>query len=154
MNTDTELVFSLEKLIFSVGLCLLCLTGTVVWLAVSVEKVAENTQMGWCGTANPVRNQQKHGAGKELFLNNCASCHNKNMKDDMTGPALAGVENRWEKYPRKQLFDYIRHPKLSAENGQPRAKMLLKKWSPTIMTDFPDLSDAQIEAILGYISGK
>ena len=29
-------------------------------------------------------------AGKELFIANCASCHNKNMKDKLTGPALGG----------------------------------------------------------------
>ncbi len=28
--------------------------------------------------------------GKNLFKNNCAACHNKSMKDDMTGPALSG----------------------------------------------------------------
>ena len=30
--------------------------------------------------------------GKTLFKDNCASCHNKNMKDDMTGPALGGAK--------------------------------------------------------------
>ena len=33
--------------------------------------------------------------GSVLFKNQCASCHNKNMRDDLTGPALAGVEKRW-----------------------------------------------------------
>ena len=30
--------------------------------------------------------------GKELFRGKCATCHNKNMKQDLTGPALGGVE--------------------------------------------------------------
>ncbi|MBI5914780.1 MAG: cytochrome c, partial [Bacteroidetes bacterium] len=34
-------------------------------------------------------------AGKVLFKNNCASCHNKNMKDKLTGPALGGLQERW-----------------------------------------------------------
>jgi len=33
--------------------------------------------------------------GKKIFKINCASCHNKNMKSDMIGPALAGVRDRW-----------------------------------------------------------
>ena len=33
-------------------------------------------------------------AGKTLFQNNCASCHNKNMKSDLTGPALGDVDPR------------------------------------------------------------
>ena len=31
-------------------------------------------------------------AGKLLFSNNCGSCHNKNMKDKLTGPGLGGAE--------------------------------------------------------------
>ena len=34
--------------------------------------------------------------GKALFKANCASCHNKNMIDDMTGPALGGINERWD----------------------------------------------------------
>ena len=37
---------------------------------------------------------QDPAAGEALFKANCASCHNRNMKDDLTGPALGGVEER------------------------------------------------------------
>ena len=43
--------------------------------------------------------------GNTLFKNNCASCHNKNMKDDLTGPALGGVEERWADYPQEGALD-------------------------------------------------
>ncbi|MBK8557670.1 MAG: c-type cytochrome [Lewinellaceae bacterium] len=33
--------------------------------------------------------------GKSLFIANCASCHAKDMKSNLTGPALGGVEERW-----------------------------------------------------------
>ena len=39
-------------------------------------------------------------AGKSLFKANCAQCHAKNMKSNLTGPALGGVEERWADYPR------------------------------------------------------
>jgi len=34
-------------------------------------------------------------AGKELFKNNCAACHAKDMRSAATGPALGGYEARW-----------------------------------------------------------
>lgn len=43
-------------------------------------------------------------AGQAIFQNYCASCHNKNMKDDLTGPALGGVQERWAAYPREDLM--------------------------------------------------
>ena len=46
--------------------------------------------------------------GKNLFKNNCGSCHAKNMKAKMTGPALAGVEERWNGN-RENLRAWIRN---------------------------------------------
>jgi mono/diheme cytochrome c family protein len=90
-------------------------------------------------------------AGKELFLNNCASCHNKNMKDDMTGPALGGVEERWSAFPRKDLYSWIRNSQAFLATGHPRAVEVWGKWKPTIMTSFPALTDEQMESLLLYV---
>ncbi|MDX1910887.1 MAG: c-type cytochrome [Saprospiraceae bacterium] len=91
-------------------------------------------------------------AGKELFVANCASCHNKNMKDDLTGPALAGTEERWSAYPRKDLYAWIRNSQALIATGHPRANELWAKWKPTLMNNFPGLTDEQIESILLYIN--
>jgi mono/diheme cytochrome c family protein len=91
-------------------------------------------------------------AGKELFIANCASCHNKNMKDDLTGPALAGTEERWSAYPRKDLYAWIRNSQALIATGHPRANELWAKWKPTLMNNFPGLTDDQIESILLYIN--
>ena len=40
-----------------------------------------------------IGNQLNAQDGKALFSQNCASCHAVNKK--LTGPALAGVEDRW-----------------------------------------------------------
>jgi mono/diheme cytochrome c family protein len=91
-------------------------------------------------------------AGKDLFLANCASCHNKNMKDNLTGPALGGVEDRWSAFPRKDLYSWVRNSQGLIATGQPRATELWNKYKPTMMNPFPGFTDEQIESILLYIN--
>ncbi|HRB80232.1 MAG TPA: cytochrome c, partial [Niabella sp.] len=43
--------------------------------------------------------------GKKLFMTNCASCHNGDMKTDMTGPALGGVQAQWP--DQKKLHEWV-----------------------------------------------
>ena len=92
--------------------------------------------------------------GATLFRNQCASCHNKNMKDNSTGPALGGVEERWADWPRQDLYAWIRNSQGMISQGHPRAKALWAEWSPKVMTNFPALSDAEIEGILLYINNQ
>ena len=91
--------------------------------------------------------------GKKLFMTNCASCHNKNMQDDMVGPALAGVQERWEKYPLGDLYSWIRNSSLLIAGNHPKAVSLWKEWKST-MTSFPHLSDEDIESLIVYIENK
>lgn len=90
--------------------------------------------------------------GKALFRNNCASCHNKSMKDDMTGPALGGVEERWEG-KEALLYDWIRNSTAVIESGDEYAVSLYNTWNKSKMTAFPNLTDEQIASLLGYING-
>ncbi|RMF31838.1 MAG: cytochrome c class I [Bacteroidetes bacterium] len=90
-------------------------------------------------------------AGKVLFRNQCAACHNKNMKDKMTGPALGGVEERWADYPREDLYAWIRNSQALIAEGHPRAVELWNEWKPTVMNPFPNLTDQEIENLLAYI---
>ena len=46
---------------------------------------------------------EKGHIGKILFINNCAQCHAKNMKDKLTGPALAD----WRIYFRNEKEVYF-----------------------------------------------
>lgn len=93
-------------------------------------------------------------AGKASFKNNCASCHNKNMKDDLTGPALGGVQERWGSYPKTDLYKWIRNSQGLIASGHPRAAELWAKWKGNgMMTAFPNLSDQEIEDILAYVDG-
>ncbi|MDO8969361.1 MAG: cytochrome c3 family protein [Saprospiraceae bacterium] len=74
------------------------------------------------------------------------------MKDDLTGPALAGTEERWAAFPRKDLYAWIRNSQALIATGHPRANELWAKWKPTLMNNFTGLTDEQIESLLLYIS--
>jgi mono/diheme cytochrome c family protein len=89
--------------------------------------------------------------GKNLFKNNCASCHNRNMKDNLVGPALSGVLERWAKYPKEDLYKWIRNSKQLIAEKHPEALVVWNKWNQSPMTSFPNLSDEEIEALLAYI---
>lgn len=88
-------------------------------------------------------------AGKELFVANCATCHNKNMKDKLTGPALAGVQAKWG--DDKALYSWIRNSQALIASGNPNAVAIWNEYKPVIMNAFPNLTDEQIASILLYV---
>lgn len=91
-------------------------------------------------------------AGKKVFKNYCASCHNKNMVSDMTGPALAGIEDRWD--TQENLYAWIRNSQaMIFETGHPRALELWNDYKPSAMTAFPNLTDDEIASTILYING-
>ncbi|MGK0316129.1 MAG: cytochrome c2 [Saprospiraceae bacterium] len=90
-------------------------------------------------------------AGKIVFKNYCASCHNKNMVSAMTGPALAGVEDNWD--TTENLYAWIRNSQaMIFEVGHPRAIELWNEYKPSAMTAFPNLTDDEIASTLLYIN--
>lgn len=88
-------------------------------------------------------------AGKTLFKNLCAACHNKDMKSKLTGPALGGVQDRWDS--EEDIYRWIRNSQAMITEGHPRAVELWNEWKPVAMNAFPDLSDEDIGNILAYI---
>lgn len=88
----------------------------------------------------------KYAQGKTLFMSKCAACHS--VFKDMTGPRLGGLESRGPWSDRKKLYQWIRNPEAFMKNDPYTRK--LKEQFQVIMTSFPDLSDEQIDAIVGY----
>lgn len=86
--------------------------------------------------------------GKTLFQQNCASCHNVHKK--LTGPALAGVEERW--VDKKLLHQWIHNSATVLASGDPYATALFNEYNKTSMPPFPQFSDADIDDILVFIS--
>ncbi len=86
--------------------------------------------------------------GKALFQANCASCHNP-LKD-VTGPALKGMDQR---APSKEwLYKWVRNSSALVASGDKYAVELFNKWNKVPMTSFPNLTDADIDAIIEYVN--
>ncbi|HET9057768.1 MAG TPA: c-type cytochrome [Chitinophagaceae bacterium] len=85
--------------------------------------------------------------GKALIKTNCYACHNDYKKS--TGPAFFGAYDRWGGN-EANLKAWIKNPASYADKD-PYAKQLLTDFAPTVMTGFPNLSDAELSAIVKYI---
>ena len=98
--------------------------------------------------------QPSADAGKTLFRNYCASCHDKSMKKNSTGPALGGMQERWADYPEADLYAWIRNSQASIKEGQPRAVELWSEYKPTVMTPYPNLTDDEVGSLLLYVDAQ
>ncbi|MBC6996550.1 c-type cytochrome [Neolewinella lacunae] len=97
-----------------------------------------------------------YNKGKALWnANGCGSCHNRNMKDNSTGPALGGVESRWASEPREHLYRWVQNSQqLIASGESARAISVYNEWNKNPMTAFPALTNSDVEHLLGYIQGQ
>ena len=87
--------------------------------------------------------------GKEIYLNKCASCHHPTR--DLTGPHFYNVRARWK--DKNLLYKFVRNSKPIIKKDA-YAKKLFEKWYKSVMTPFPLLSNAQIDAVFDYIDGE
>ena len=86
--------------------------------------------------------------GKQIFQQNCQSCHA--LDKDLQAPGLRGVEERGPWVDRANLVKWVHNPGAFISTT-PYTIELKKKWN-TIMPSFPQLSEAQINAIFDYIA--
>src|SRR5690606_35979341 len=86
--------------------------------------------------------------GQALFKANCASCHNP-LKD-VSDRALNGMDQR---APSKEwLYKWVRSSSALVASGDKYAVELFNKWNKVPMTSFPNLTDADIDAIIEYVN--
>jgi cytochrome c551/c552 len=102
----------------------------------STTKVAEETTEAYT----------KQIDGKQLFMANCGACHH--VTRNLTGPSFYGVRSRWKN--KKLLYAYIRNS-TEVIKKDAYAKALFEKWNKVVMTSFPKLKDAEIDAIFNYV---
>ena len=96
-------------------------------------------------TAKPVAAQTE--TGKALFQSNCAQCHNPIKV--VTGPALKGVTSRVP--DRKLLHEWIHNNNQVLASGNTYFNNLYNSYGRAPMNIFPNLTDADIDAILQYV---
>lgn len=92
-----------------------------------------------------------HLQAYNLFKGQCGQCHARNMKDNLTGPALGGVRERWSDYPEEDLYRFINESQAMIADGHPKAVEIWNQWKPTVMMDHRDLTNQDIKQLLDYI---
>ncbi|HQA75186.1 MAG: c-type cytochrome [Flavobacterium sp.] len=86
-------------------------------------------------------------AGKALFNTNCAACHKLDAKS--TGPALRGVAN---KHKMEWIYKWVANSSAMIKSGDAAAVKLFEENNKSVMTAFPQLSNADIDNIIAYTS--
>ena len=86
-------------------------------------------------------------AGQQIFAANCQTCHA--LDKVISGPALRGVEERGPWTDRKNVHKWVHNPGAFIPTT-PYTQELQKTYGQ-IMPSFPQLSDADIDAVLDYI---
>ncbi len=94
--------------------------------------------------------QNNIALGKAIFQAKCRSCHTIFTK--MTGPEMAGLENRGPWKDRQQLRRWINNP-ARFMNTDPYTQQLKAEYG-SMMTGFPDLGQEGVNAIADYIKNE
>lgn len=87
--------------------------------------------------------------GKTIFSTRCAGCHNVNKV--LTGPALAGVDQR---HTIEWIVNFVHSSQTVVKSGDKAAVALFEKFNRIPMPDHPDLTDDNIKSIVEYIKSE
>ncbi|GAB3545631.1 c-type cytochrome [Spirosoma fluminis] len=97
--------------------------------------------------SKPVQLTEEQVYGKTLFINNCAHCHAA-TNEVVFSPGLAGVEIRTP--GEAWLIKWICNSQAVVESGDPYAVQVFNQFNKIPMSSFPNLTNADIKAILSY----
>ena len=111
----------------------------------SVQIIEERNSLVIDDDISPAK--EINSKGKTLFQQNCASCHS--ITKDLTGPALAGVEERGPWTDRKNLVKWIQNPAAFMQTSE-YTRNLKNKYG-TMMTSISHLKEEEIYELLDYI---
>lgn len=142
----------------------LLLLGTVVaGLLYSLfysETISEEETAGFCGVSSTFKrglienDSINYSVGKITFGNLCASCHNKNMKDNMTGPALSGVIARF-KNDTLAFGEYVKNScQYLLSHKDERLHALHAEYEGIIHPNYPMLSSNEIKSLVVFIEAR
>lgn len=118
-------------------------------ITLTLNQAAEPEEQFYCGVTSEDFSDEiglaTNRVGKELFFNNCSTCHALN--EVIVGPALANIS---ERRSRDWLHNFITNSSKMIETNDPEATALFKKYNQTVMPSF-DLSPAKIDSVLAYL---
>jgi mono/diheme cytochrome c family protein/DNA-directed RNA polymerase subunit RPC12/RpoP len=97
--------------------------------------------------AAPAEGAGDPAKGKELFNTLCAACHKLDAKS--TGPALRGVADR---HARPWIYKWVHNSSEMIKSGDAEAVKLFAENNNSVMTPFPQLSEADIDNVMAYTS--
>jgi cytochrome c2 len=134
-------------------------------------EVKSDGKINWQDSKSLPNNPQLNALnrGKQLFINNCASCHGIGQK--VTGPDLAHIVkgNQWMlhypwasgsegkdtvSYNDNLLYYYTRNNNEVLKRGVPYFLCLFNDYGSTPMTLFPSLTDEDLDNLYAYIENE
>lgn len=103
-------------------------------------------------TVHPTVSETALTEGKALFVGNCATCHG--IKKQLTGPALAGVQQRgpWEN-DKNRLIQWVHNPGAFIRTTT-YTRRLAASYGGQIMPSFPQFSEDGINKILAFVNNE
>lgn len=100
--------------------------------------------------AYPGCNEPDLLAAAANFRKFCTNCHDSTLKNDLTGPALAGVTKRHQKV---WFIRWVNNSQRLIAEGDPAARAIWKEWGPTVMIPFAEvLSTKEISDIYDFLA--
>ena len=98
----------------------------------------------------PVISLVAQQGGEATFKESCASCHTIG-RGKLVGPDLANVKDR---HSDEWIKKFVKSSQTVIKSGDKYADSLFKAFIQMPMPDHPNMTDAQIEGIIAYISDK
>lgn len=90
--------------------------------------------------------------GQDIFYfgeKKCSSCHSTTV--ERIGPPLKGAKARWK--GQGNIYDFVRSAQTVIKSGNKRAHQLYLQANRTVMPEYGNLTDAQIDAVLHWADG-
>ena len=135
----------IKYLIYSCLLIIALLTGYFFFSLIPSKRTTEKSKID--NILNDAVTAQPPSKGKELFQQNCQTCHGLDKK--LSGPGLRGITKRGPWSDRKNLYKWVKNPAAFIPTT-PYTKALQKDYGQ-IMPSFPQLTEKDVDEIIAYI---
>jgi mono/diheme cytochrome c family protein len=149
---EEKYAFQAKKMAFLLGFIAFIVSLFMLkTLLMDTPKQAEEKRF-FCGVSSHYSSALVN-QGKTLFINNCASCHAKSMKDALTGPPLIN----WKQCLKneKELLFYLHNPtKYPKKRMNLAFREMREIYTSSRCVSFPSLTETDIAALAAYIDGR